>query len=305
MSDPFQDGPPTLPRSSLVLVRGAFVASAALVLLLHFGAGVPLRHALLLPLLLLLLPAMGVAQAPLVSELRADDRTSLYGVSGATILLLGALSVGVGLPGPGSGAMGLVLPPVGTLLRWSLLLLGAAGGIIVLFHLATRIAGYREPAYLELLLPRTGREKAGFALLSAAAGVGEEAAYRAYGIATIVSLGGSAWLAVAVTSLSFGLLHGYQGSVGVARTGSLGAVFAISLLRWETVVPAMIVHMAVDLLIGLWIGDRLLPSRRGAGAEDRNTPSDGGMISPGGEAPPGDAEASSANGEAPSDGGED
>ena len=117
--------------------------------------------------------------------------------------------------------------------------------------------GWDETRILLELLPRTAPEKGIFAGLSFIAGFGEEIAYRGFALAWTAQLVGSPIAAVGLTSLGFGLLHAYQGVLGVFRTGLLGALYAVSVVTTGNLWPAILSHIAVDLLAGLVLADTL------------------------------------------------
>ena len=90
-----------------------------------------------------------------------------------------------------------------------------------------------------------------------AAGAGEEVAYRGYAITVLGPVLGVAG-AVAVTSVVFGVVHGYQGALGVLRTGVMGAVLALGFIWSGSLLPAIIAHTLIDLIAGVALGERLL-----------------------------------------------
>jgi membrane protease YdiL (CAAX protease family) len=120
---------------------------------------------------------------------------------------------------------------------------------------------------LRRLLPRTREEKRVFTLLSLAAGVSEELAYRGYAIPALAPLVGMPG-AVAVTSIVFGILHGYQGLLGTLRTAVMGALLAWVFLASGSLWPAIVAHVAIDLLAGIVLGERLLSPREPAAAAE-------------------------------------
>ena len=162
--------------------------------------------------------------------------------------------------------MGLLWPGFPLVGVWTALLLAAGGVIGAAFWLLGRILDLDETPLLRQLLPKTGPEKRVFAVLSLCAGVGEELAYRAYAVLAISAVVGSAWVALALACVPFGLVHVYQGPVGVVRTYILGLVLGASYLATGSLWPAMVAHTALDLLGGLVLGDRLLEPEP-AGAE--------------------------------------
>lgn len=50
------------------------------------------------------------------------------------------------------------------------------------------------------------------------------------------------WPPVLLSSLLFGLGHGYQGAFGVAQTALIGVILALLYLRWRTLWPLIIAH---------------------------------------------------------------
>jgi membrane protease YdiL (CAAX protease family) len=220
--------------------------------------GLPILDALLLALLLELLPALAVAQVPAALRLGPFDRSSAYATSGLTIAGLAAAALAVGVRGGrGPEGLGLVGLPAGTLLAGTAGVLAAAGAVVGLAEMARRRLGLAESGLLERLLPRSARERWAFGALSLVAGLGEEVAFRGFAIAALGSAAGGPWGAAVVTSVAFGLLHAYQGLVGVVRTAVLGLVLAASLVQLGSLWPAIVAHVIIDLAGGLWLGPRL------------------------------------------------
>lgn len=217
--------------------------------------------------LVALLPALLLGQAFVrdadVAELRVIP---VYVSSIAMILAMGALAVWAGVSaGFTAGTLGLrPLAPV-TALVWT----GAIVVIALAFAATARLLGHRESALLERLLPRTGRERAMFVLLSVSAGIGEELAFRGFLIPALDVATGSRSLAVVVSSLAFGMLHSYQGRGGVMRAGALGAVLAAPLLATGSLYPSIAAHALFDLIAGLLLADWLIGSDAGTGPRDR------------------------------------
>jgi len=109
-------------------------------------------------------------------------------------------------------------------------------------------------------------------VLSVAAGFGEEFAYRGYAITVLVPVLGVPG-AVVLTSAVFGVLHGYQGALGIFRTGVMGAMLAWGFLSSGSLWPPIVAHTMIDLVAGLWLGERLLSPERPPGVRDADTPS--------------------------------
>jgi membrane protease YdiL (CAAX protease family) len=150
--------------------------------------------------------------------------------------------------------------PLPALLSWSAgLTLGGLLTIVAFREISIR-TGTLDSQLLRQLLPRTREEAHTFGVLSVAAGFGEEIAYRGYAIPVLAPLLGLAGSAV-LTSVVFGVMHGYQGTLGMLRTGVLGGMLAWGFLASGSLWPAIVAHTVIDLVAGLWLGERLLSPR--------------------------------------------
>ena len=61
-----------------------------------------------------------------------------------------------------------------------------------------------------------------------------------------------------LSTVVFGIMHGYQGSMGIARTMLMGGVLAWGFLASGSLWPPIIAHVLIDLLAGIVLGERLL-----------------------------------------------
>lgn len=100
------------------------------------------------------------------------------------------------------------------------------------------------------LVPRPG-ERWRFVWLAVTAGVTEELLYRCFGLAYVHWLlpGLSTDAVVLVVAAAFGLAHLYQGWKNVALTALLGVMFGYTTVDARSIVPAIVVHVLVDLRI--------------------------------------------------------
>ncbi len=185
---------------------------------------------------------------------RPLERTSVYFGSAVFALLMGILAAAASIRAPGLAALGLRRLEPEALVAWSLGLLTVTLGMVALWRSAGRALGLRESAITRALLPHTARERRLFAVLSVAAGVGEELAYRGYVLTLVSDLGAGGWAGVAAASIPFGAVHAYQGWSGAVRAGLLGFVFGVVVLLTGSVWPAVLAHAGLDLLAGLWLG---------------------------------------------------
>lgn len=263
MTDAPAPGPDEARRSRAAVLGGVagFLVAAPLLVL---GGGLPLLDALLLPLLLLVMPALALAQASLMQRL-VFDRLAAYWSSIATLWIIGATSWLVGARRGGLEALGLVAIPPLALAAWSAGLAAVGIAVLLAFRAFGRRFAVEESRMLTCLLPRTPRERKVFALLSCAAGLGEEVAYRGYVIPALAGVAGLP-ASVAVSSLVFGVLHAYQGPIGMVRTALMGFVLAGGFLVSGSLLPAILGHTLIDLIGGLVIADRLVAERSGDAA---------------------------------------
>ncbi len=239
-------------------VKGGLYSFPLLAVALWLGTPLGVGDTAFTTLLVALLPALAVAQLHFVDAEESFPRIPVYLSSGAVILILGWMALLVGGRSLGVDAMGIGPAPWPRVVGWTLGLSGAAVLLLGAFLAARRRLGIRESRLLRLLLPVTATDKAVFAGLSLAAGMGEELAYRGYLLPTLVGLLGSEWSAALVSSLVFGILHAYQGWLGVARTAILGMLLAGSFLMAGTLWPAILAHAILDLVAGLVLGESLI-----------------------------------------------
>lgn len=136
------------------------------------------------------------------------------------------------------------------------------GQVVVIIPLSLLL--YRRPKMQGLLrrqigdllpmLPNTLEERRWFVLVSLSAGICEELIMRGFGFTYVRWLfpDASNTVVVVVVSAVFGFAHLYQGPKGVVLTGVLGALFGVLTIQAGSLLPAMIVHAAVDLrIVGL------------------------------------------------------
>ena len=214
-----------------------------------------------LALLVELLPILGLAQLPLADDEGEIPLAPVYLSSAAMILALGWGAVVIGVRELGRGAMGLDPGTLGSTLAWGGGLMAAIHLLQGAFFVARRRLGIRESRILLRILPRTPGEKGLFVLLSLAAGVGEELAFRAFALPALILVTGSVSGSVVLSSAAFGLLHGYQGWMGILRTGLMGLLLAVTFVLTGSLWPLVIAHAGLDLVSGLILGDKLLKER--------------------------------------------
>jgi len=222
---------------------------------LRFDFGVV--QAIYLALLLELVPALSVAQLPVIGAMPIDRMTA-YVHSSYLLAFLGSTALVLGWLDPGLQVMGLAAPDPASLALWCGALVVATGALQGLSWAATRWTPLEEMPLVRELLPRDGLETGAFVAVSLIAGLCEELAFRGYAVPVLTDALGGPWPAVAFTSVLFGALHAYQGPLGIARTALLGGAFGASFVLSGSLWPAIVVHAAIDVAMGLGVGELLL-----------------------------------------------
>jgi uncharacterized protein len=100
------------------------------------------------------------------------------------------------------------------------------------------------------ILPQSAGETAPFLALAITAGVCEEFLYRGFAIAVFTRVNLPAWIVVALSSLLFGLAHLYQGRGGFLGTTILGILFGAVRVAYDSLIPVIFWHIAVDVIAG-------------------------------------------------------
>ena len=106
-------------------------------------------------------------------------------------------------------------------------------------------------AIAERILPQSTVEMLPYLALAITAGLCEEFLYRGFAMSALVHAGLRAWLVILLSSLLFGLAHGYQGRGGIVMTFVVGLVLGVSRLTYNSLVPAIFWHSAVDVVAGV------------------------------------------------------
>jgi membrane protease YdiL (CAAX protease family) len=126
-------------------------------------------------------------------------------------------------------------------------------------RLSTKTRGVLQ-ALAERILPQSPVEILPFLALAGTAGVCEEFLYRGFAMAAFHRAGLPLWSVVLLSSVLFGMAHLYQGRGGLAGTLILGTLFATARIRYDSVVPVMLWHVAVDVVAGI-AGPRYLTGK--------------------------------------------
>ena len=148
---------------------------------------------------------------------------------------------------------------------------GAAGLALVLAvvygRMVLRITRRRRPMRVRsgspLVVqcsPQTSTELGWWVALSLSAGLCEEFIFRGYLIWAFQPMFGL-WGAAALSVAIFAAAHAYQGATGVLGTGIVGSLLTLVVLVSGSLLPAMALHVLVDVGQGLvaWLVLRQLP----------------------------------------------
>ena len=118
--------------------------------------------------------------------------------------------------------------------------------------LAERWLGPDTAKAISALLPRGPAEITVWVALSVTAGFCEEAIFRGYLQAQFRALTGSAFLAILLQAVIFGISHGYQGLRNVIEITVLGALFGALALWRRSLKPGIILHAWTDIFSGIF-----------------------------------------------------
>jgi CAAX protease family protein len=106
-------------------------------------------------------------------------------------------------------------------------------------------------AIAERILPHSTVELLPYLALAITAGLCEEFLYRGFSMAAFSRLGLQAWVVVLLSSILFGLAHSYQGRGGVIVTLLIGLALGASRIAYDSLVPAILWHTAIDAVAGI------------------------------------------------------
>ena len=208
-----------------------------------------------------------LAGVPVLAVLqRIDDadlppRKSLYvsGIIGiAALVILAAIPLVV--ERVELAAIGFQPVAFTTFIMWTV---GVTAAALLGNFIITRSAaalGVRESRLTFHLLPRAGDERAAFVALAATAGLGEELLYHGYAMAGLTAWLGNAWWAALVANTAFGVLHGYQGYIGIMRAGLMGLVLTLPVIMGAGLWPSIAGHFLIDVLLGFGAWRLLIPA---------------------------------------------
>lgn len=194
--------------------------------------------------------ARGGAGDARASAVASPSRVRVLATTSGFLLFLLLLSVAVG------GTFGFQVFTYRSM-PWQGWLLGAAAlaGCLVVRAVLRATEPPSVRAARAAWRPVTSRERWFFVLTAVLAGVAEEAAYRGTGWQLLGwVLGDRLVMAMGLLVAAFALAHAAQGWRAMVAVGVMAIVMHLLVWQTETLVVAMAVHVAYDLLSGLWLG---------------------------------------------------
>lgn len=220
-------------------------------------------------LLLAGLPALAAATGIRESQVEevSAARPGVYLSASLSMAILAAIAWAVTrFQGISAASIGWRVPPATAATAWAAAV--TAAGLLAVWGItaAGRRLGLRESALALALMPRTTRERRWFVFLAVVAAIGEEYIYRGFLLHLFARWWGEPWLAVAATAVSFGVAHGYQRAVGMARATVLGGLLAVPVVWTGSLFPAVAAHFWINAAIGLGGWKRLYPGGPSTGA---------------------------------------
>jgi uncharacterized protein len=184
------------------------------------------------------------------------EKLVLYGTTIAfQWVLMGLVAWRAFARGLTSADLGLARRVGGDLVVWSVagtLLLGAFQWFNLrrVGRMSGAIADFMRKL-ADRVLPHGSVEFVPYCALALTAGVCEEFLYRGFVMGALTRAGLYPWAVVVISSVLFGLAHSYQGRSGVVGTALLGLLFGIARLAFQSLLPVMVWHSAVDVAAGI------------------------------------------------------
>jgi len=121
-------------------------------------------------------------------------------------------------------------------------------------------------AIAQRIFPHSTIELLSFFALAITAGICEEFLYRGFTMAVLAHLSFPVWAVVLLSSVMFGLAHLYQGRGGLVGTLLIGTVLGIAKIAYDSLVPVIFWHSALDMVAGV-AGPRYLTAPSADAAE--------------------------------------
>ena len=208
-------------------------------------------YALLLLVGLPLLAAHDARQDVDLEQL-TTHRTTVYVSIAVSLLVVASITAGI--------AIWQKLPPESLgwrvedpfqAIAWAVVATGAGFGVALGASRVSAAFGWPESRIAYYLMPRSPAETRGFLLLAGLGAICEEYVYRGFLLHATIAWIGNPWLAVGLTSISFGFAHGYQRAAGITRAGLLGVIISVPVVLSGSLFPAVVAHFWINAIIGM------------------------------------------------------
>ena len=191
-------------------------------------------------------------------EAVSSARSAVYLSAAVSVLILAAVTFGISawqaIP---PAEVGWKVDAAGPAFIWAAGVAAAGLAVVWLVVRFGQAVGLPESRISFMLMPRTGAERRAFLLVAAVAAVGEEYLYRGFMYHVFVDVLGGPWAAAIVTSVSFGVAHGYQKAIGMTRAALLGVLLVAPVAFTGSLFPSIVAHFWINVAIGL-VGWKLL-----------------------------------------------
>ena len=207
----------------------------------------------------------------------ASARSTIYLSAAVSIGILSIVTFGLSvLQEVPPASVGWRVDEPGPAFVWATLVAGAGLGVVWLVVRAGQALGLPESRLSFVLMPRSGREKRMFLIVSGVAAVGEEYLYRGYMYHVLADALGAPWMPAILVSVSFGLAHGYQRAIGMARASLLGGLLVVPVVWTGSLFPSIVAHFWINAAVGLGGWKVLFPDEAAAATlDDREFREDG------------------------------
>lgn len=211
---------------------------------------ITLGFALALVMGLPVLAARGGVPDEQVEEI-AEARSAVYASAALSLMVLSAVAFAVALwQDVPAELLGWRVGAAGPAFAWAVAV--AVGGLVLawaLVRLGGRL-GFQESPLTLALMPRTAGEVRAFLVMVGIAAIGEEYLFRGFAWNVLAEPLG-AWPAALLTSVAFGLSHGYQRAVGIVRASLLGLLLTLPVMWTGSLFPAIVAHFWINAAIGM------------------------------------------------------
>ena len=128
---------------------------------------------------------------------------------------------------------------------------GLCGGAVIALLITPLLAKFGKlpptAGDFAALLPQLRPERRLFVLVALSAGVGEELLFRGFGLRFLAHFGLAGFTLLLAAAAAFGLLHLYQGAVGVLATSVIDLLLSAVYIATGSLVAPIVLHTLIDL----------------------------------------------------------